>query len=336
MSRSVGSMSTPVEPGGARWREYPALLWRGIAMGIAEVIPGVSGGTLAYITGVLGRMIDAIHSVDAEAFRLAFSFRLRELAAHVHWRFLFMLFSGQMLGILLFTRVISLPSLLREHPEPVLGLFFGLIVGSIILLARSGGKPKIEGIFCYLLGGLIGACVVAGVRTDTPETPWFVFLCGAIAICAWILPGISGSFVLLLLRKYDFIWSGVTLHNDQPLLWNLFHVIIPFGLGAAIGLALFSRVLSWVLHHFPRQTTMVMNGLLVASLWAVFPFQNASYEVVASGKTKLVGSAPFIPSWGELMTGYGLLTAGLMALGFVLVLVIDRMAKRRDAEPAQS
>lgn len=333
MSENLNGASIPAVPGGARWNEFPHLLWRGVAMGVAEVIPGVSGGTLAYITGILGRIVEAIHSVDAEAAKLALSFRIRALADHVHWRFLFMLFTGQFLGILLFTRVISLPGLLREYPEPVLGLFFGLVAASIIVLARNGGALGFRGILCYLMGGVIGASVVAGVRTDTPETAWFVFLCAAIAICAWILPGVSGSFVLLLLRKYDYIWSALTLNNGQPLFWNLFNVIIPFGLGAVIGLASFSRLLSWVMRRYSKGTTMVMNGILIASTWAIFPFQDAKYELMASGKSKLVGTTPYLPRVEALFSAYGLLTIGLMVLGFVLVLWIDKMARKNETRP---
>jgi putative membrane protein len=319
-------------PGGARWAEYPHLLWRGVSMGMAEVIPGVSGGTLAYITGILGRMVDAIHSVDAEAARMALSLRFRELLTHVHWRFLLMLFSSQMLGILFFTRVVSLPLLLREYPEPVLGLFFGLVSGSIIILARSGGIPSRHGILFYLLGGLIGASVVAGVRTETPETPWFVFLCGSIAICAWVLPGVSGSFVLLLMKKYNYIWSALTLHNDQSFFWNLLNVVVPFAMGAGLGLAVFSRLLSWVMHRHPKPATQVMNGILIASTWVIFPFQNARYEMVASGKSKLVGTSPYLPGPERLFTAYGILTIGLMISGFVLILWIDAVARKKRAE----
>ncbi|NLB55721.1 MAG: DUF368 domain-containing protein, partial [Lentisphaerae bacterium] len=193
----------------AKWYEFPGLLLRGLGMGIAEVIPGVSGGTIALITGVLERMVRAIKSADIFAIRLFFTFRWKELFNYVHWRFLLMLFSGQLIGVILFTRVIPLPILLKEHPEPMLGLFFGLIVASALLLARDAGKPGLKGLFSYIVGGIICATVVMGTRTETPETIWFVTLCGAIAICAWILPGISGSFVLLLLRKYDYVLGAV-------------------------------------------------------------------------------------------------------------------------------
>jgi putative membrane protein len=316
-------------PGGASWKEYPGLLWRGMAMGTAEVIPGVSGGTIALITGILNRFVEAIHSADYTAVKYLFKMRIKELLSHVHWRFLVMLFSGQILGILLFTRCIPLPSLLRTYPEPMLGLFFGLILGSIVILAVDTGLPRLKGSISYLAGGVIGCMVVAGVQAETPETAWFLFVCGAVAICAWILPGVSGSFVLLLIHKYDYVWEAITLSNNMPVLWNLLNVIIPFGFGAVAGLVSFSRVLSLMMNRFPRYTTMAMNGILIASLWSIFPFQHAVFQIMASGKEKLVRTTPYIPTLQELLHPSGILALGLGAAGFVLVLWIGSLARKK-------
>ncbi len=318
--------------GGAKWREFPGLLWRGMGMGVAEAIPGVSGGTIALITGVLGRMVDAIHSVDMTSIGLLIRFRLQAFFERVHWKFLLMLFSGQLLGILMFTKVIPLPSLLRSHPEPLLGLFFGVILGSIILLARQSGKPGLKGILAYAGGLAIGSVVVASVRASTPDAPWFLAVSGALAICAWILPGISGSFILLLLHKYDVVWEAVTFSNGVPFVQNVFTMILPFALGALAGLVTFARVLSFVMNRWPKRTTMAMNGLLIASLWAIFPFQHAIYETVSSGKEKLVAVRPYLPSM-ESMDTMKVLALVFMVTGFGLILWVDRLA--RKANPSQ-
>ena len=319
----------PVPDGGARWSEFFPLLWRGTGMGVAEVIPGVSGGTVALITGVLDRIVRAIHSVDAVAIGQLLALRIRAFMSRVHWRFLLMLFSGQLLGVLLCTRVIPLPRLVREFPEPTMGLFFGLIAASAVLLCRDGGRPGLRGALAYLAGGLLGLAVVAGFRAETPDAPWFIFICGAVAICAWILPGVSGSFVLLLLRKYDYVWEAVTLGNDQPVLHNVLHVTLPLGAGALVGLALFARLLDWMIKRQPRLTLHAMTGLLFASLWAVFPFQHPTYEVTARGMEKLVATRPYLPSLEHLSTSQGMLAVMLMAGGFVLVLLADRQARKR-------
>ncbi len=314
----------------ASFREFPRLLWRGVAMGVAEVVPGVSGGTIALITGVLKRLVDAIHSFDLQAGRFALGLRFGEFFRHIHWQFLLMIFSGQVLGVLLFTKVIPLPSLLHTYPEPMRGLFFGLILASIVMLARESGVPGIKGVFAYLGGLVAGGLVVAGLRAETPTAPWFMVLSGAVVVCAWILPGISGSFILLLLRKYNFVWEAVTLSNDMSFVHNLSFVIVPFGLGAVVGLVTFARLLSWVMDRFPRRTTMAMTGLLIASLWAIFPFQNPTFEIMASGKEKLVGTRPFFPTLEYLARPQSMLAVVLGLLGFGLVLWIDSMARRRS------
>lgn len=315
--------------GGASWKEYPSLALRGAGMGIAEVIPGVSGGTVALITGVLPRLLDAIHSFNAASLRMLFALRLRQCAAAIHWRFLLMLFSGQLLGVLLCTRVLSLPRLLREHPEPMLGLFFGLILSSVVMMAREAGRPGWRGIAAYLGGGAVGAVVAAGVRADTPEAPWFIAVAGALAACAWILPGISGSFILLLLHKYDYIWEALTFSNGLGAVHNVVQVIVPLGIGAVAGLLLLSRALSWVMHRWTKLTTMAMNGLVLASLYAIFPFRHAVYAVMANGKEKLISTRPYVPSIEALLSPQGLLTLGLAVGGMTLVFALDRMARGR-------
>jgi len=179
--------------------------------------------------------------------------------------------------------------------------------------------------------------VVAGIKADTPTAPWFMVLTGALAICAWILPGVSGSFILLLLHKYDYVWESFTLSNGLGMVHNAVHVIVPFGIGAVVGLALFSRVLSWVMQQWPRRTTMAMDGLLFVSLWAIFPYQHAVYEVVASGKEKMVSTRPYIPPVSVLLSPRGLLTIGLALAGIAIVVALDYMArKKRDAGLAET
>ncbi|MCZ7646368.1 MAG: DUF368 domain-containing protein [Planctomycetota bacterium] len=311
----------------AEWREFPGLFARGVSMGIAEVIPGVSGGTLALITGVYTRLVDAIRSLDASVVRAFLKLQVRDALGRVHWRFMLMLFSGQLGGILLCTRIIPLPTLLRSNPEPVLGLFFGLVLGSIFLLARDSGLPGWKGVLAYLAGGGLGWLVVTSVPNETPTAPWFIFLCGMLAICAWVLPGISGSYTLLLLKKYDLIWGAVA----HPSLDGILYILLPFGLGAFVGITSFTRLLSWVLHRYEKATMMAMNGLLIASLWVIFPFQNPVYEKHGA-KEKLVSTTPVWPPPERLSSLEVGLALGLPVVGLAAVLLIDRFARRKRAE----
>lgn len=288
-------------------------------MGAADVVPGVSGGTMALILGVYQRLVEAIRSFDTVLLRAIASGRFRDAGVHVDLAFLIPLGAGIFAAILFFTRVVSLPRLIQEHPEQIYALFFGLIVGSIIVLLRVLGPMRWRDVASLVTGTLIGLAIVNVVPFETPDQAWFIFLSGALAICAMILPGISGSFILLLLRKYEHVFNAIG-HFD-------FSVILPFALGAVSGLMLFSRLLVWMLKHHYRVTLTTIVGLLVASLWLLWPFQLRSYELIR-GKQQVVFSTPFFP--GDL--GAGELLAGALCLaGVVTVIVIDALARRRRA-----
>ncbi len=261
------------------WSEYPFLLIKGFLMGSADIVPGVSGGTMALIVGIYTRLINAIKSFDIEFFKRFFTLKLKSALEAVHWRFMVMLLSGIFCAILFFTKVVPLQIYMFTNPELVFGLFFGLIVGSIFVLAKAiDGFSWIHGLM-ILLGAGLGFWVVTLVPTETPESPLFVFLSGSVAICAMILPGISGSYILLILRKYDFILSQIgklgTSDTGGALL-----TLLPFVIGAGVGLALFSRILSWLLRRFEAKTLAVLIGFLIGSLYVIWPYQNRDYQEI--------------------------------------------------------
>ena len=247
-------------------------------MGSADIVPGVSGGTLALITGIYNRLINAIRSVDVEALKYLFRFKIGAFFNRVHWKFLFILLSGAVLAVIFFTRVVPLQIYMFTHPEIVYGLFFGLIVGSVFLLLAEIKNEKKGWLMFFPIaaGTLFGYWVVSLVPADTPETFLFVFLSGSVAICAMILPGISGSYILLIFRKYDYILAqlgNIGSAESTTALLNL----LPFILGAAIGLALFSRLLSWLLKHYHATTLLVLIGFLIGSLYVIWPYQEREF-----------------------------------------------------------
>jgi putative membrane protein len=262
-----------------KWSETPFLIIKGFLMGSADIVPGVSGGTMALITGIYDRLIFAIKSVDKDALVNLLKFRFVKVFETFHWKFLMLLFTGIILAIAFFTKVVPLQVYMFTDPEIVYGLFFGLIVGSIVLLVVeiSPEKRGWKNLFPLLAGALFGFWIVTLVPTDTPEAAWFVLLSGAIAICAMILPGISGSYLLLIMRKYDYILSQIgslgTIDTGTAIL-NL----LPFFVGAALGLILFSRVLSWLLEHHHATTLLVLIGFLIGSLYVIWPYQDREYQ----------------------------------------------------------
>lgn len=302
------------------------LYLKGFAMGSADVVPGVSGGTMALITGIYTQWLDAIKSVDAAAIRQLLQFRFTAAFATIHWQFLVVLLAGLFSAILFFTRVVPLPELIHTHPVPVYGLFFGLILGSVFVVGKDVGRFDTQALLFTVLGIAIGFWVVNLVPTETPDHPLFIFFAGAVAICAMVLPGISGSFILLILRKYDYVLGQFSLLGGAETLSAL-GVLVPFGLGVLTGIALFTRFLSWLLHQYRIPTMAVLIGFMVGSLWVIWPWQHRVYETVR-GTDKLIHSEPVLPALGDPDVLVGV---GMMALGLALLLILERLAAARSA-----
>ncbi len=290
---------------------------RGFAMGAADVVPGVSGGTMAFILGIYTRFIDAIKSFDTTWAAGCLRGDWRVAFGRPDLPFLLPLVTGIFAAVLFFTRVVSLPQLLVSYPERVYGLFFGLILGSIVVLMSDFGRLRARDVLALLGGLALGAVIVTAVPAETPETWWFVMLAGALAICAMVVPGISGSFVLLLLGKYAYVLDALGHFK--------FSVIVPFAAGAAFGLFAFTRVLSWILHHYERQSLLGISGILVASLWVIWPFQDRVYVIVRE-KSRLLGSSPTWPALDHEL----LIVAALSLAGLLLVMGLHRLAGVRQ------
>ncbi len=274
----------------ASWREAPLLMLKGFLMGSADIVPGVSGGTMALIVGIYSRLIHAIKSFDTSFARGLLRFRWRESFAGVHWKFMAILLVGIFAAILFFTKVVPLQVYMFTDPELVFGLFFGLIVGSIFILVKALDAFTWMHGGMLLLGALFGFWVVTLVPTETSTSSWFVFVSGAVAICAMILPGISGSYLLLILRKYDFMLSQVGKLGTGETVAGILG-LLPFLAGAVVGLALFSRLLSWLLDHYYGRTIAVLIGFLIGSLYVIWPYQHRDYtDFVIRTETVAYGS----------------------------------------------
>lgn len=261
------------------WSEAPWLFLKGCLVGTADVIPGVSGGTMALITGIYDRLIHAMSSLNRESFLSLLTLRFGRFFRTFHWRFLLILLGGVVGAIAFFTRVIPLQIYMHTDPELVFGLFFGLILGSVVLLIREiGPERKRWDARTALLGGtLFGLWIVNLVPANTPEHFLFVFLSGMIAFSAMILPGISGSYILLILGKYDYILGNVAGIGGPDTVASI-TALLPLLLGGITGLVLFSRILSWLLKHYHTVTLMVMIGIMIGSLSAIWPWQERTYR----------------------------------------------------------
>ena len=279
----VESTSSDQDKYPLNWKKSPFLLIKGFLMGSADIVPGVSGGTMALIVGIYTRLINAIRSFDFHFLKKLVTFNFKEALQAVDWKFMLVLLSGMACAVLFFTKIVPLQIYMFTDPELIYGLFFGLIVGSIVVLAKAiDGFDWRHGLM-ILFGTGIGFWVVTLVPTATPESPLFIFLSGSVAICAMILPGISGSYILLILRKYDFVLSEIgKLGTTESL--SAFLTLLPFGIGAVVGLALFSRVLSWLLNRYEAKTLALLIGFLIGSLYVIWPYQDRTYKEIISKK----------------------------------------------------
>jgi putative membrane protein len=294
--------------------QLPIHALKGFCMGSADVVPGVSGGTMALILGIYERLLNAIRSFDRNWLLDLVTLRFSRALARNDLMFLMPLVLGIALAIVFFTRVIPLPRLIVTHPEIIYGLFFGLISASVVVLMKEVENYSARDIFTTLLGVALGFAIVNLVPLETPTSAWFIFLCGFIAISAMLLPGISGSFILLILGKYAYIIDALGRFD----LW----VIFAFGAGAITGLVVFSRAIVWLLNRFHRSTLLVIKGILIGSLWLIWPFQERVF-VNVRGKSKLLESSP---AWPGVIDSTVLAALAVLVAGFIFVMVIDRLA----------
>ena len=246
-----------------KFSRYIVLALKGCAMGMADVVPGVSGGTIAFISGIYEELLDSIRSVDATALRLLLRFRLAEFWRHINGRFLLPVLLGIAVAIFSLARLMTY--LLTNQPIAIWSFFFGLIVASALLVARQIGRWDWRTVLAFAVGAAAAWWITVATPAETPDDWWFVMLSGAIAICAMILPGISGAFILLLLGKYQYIMHAVG-EFDIP-------VIAVFVIGAAAGIISFSHLLSWLLKHWHDVTVAVLMGFMVGSLNKVWPWK---------------------------------------------------------------
>lgn len=255
-------------------------------MGIAEIIPGVSGGTIAFITGIYEELIYSIKSVDLKAIKLFSQLQLRNFWKHINGNFLITLVSGMAISILLFSRIISY--LLDFHPFKIWGLFFGLIIASAIFILKKIDSFNFL-IYLSLIFGLLLASYISLVSpTTTSNSSISIFTSGAIAISAMILPGISGSFILVFLSKYEFILNALNEFN--------FEVLSIFILGCIFGLVFFSRIITFLFNRFSSVVISLLVGFLFGSLIKIWPF----YEVIEYNlKNEPVYTRPNLPTLNQ-------------------------------------
>jgi putative membrane protein len=296
------------------WRKYIRLFLTGFAMGSADIVPGVSGGTVAFIAGIYEDLVASIKTLSGRVLALGLKGDIRGAIAAIPFGFLIPLALG--LGIAVFSLANALSYLLVNYPVHLWSFFFGLILASVVIVRRRVQVWSI-GRFVSLVAAAIAAYLIVGaVPVETPNTYPAIFLSGSIAICAMILPGISGSFLLVIMGKYQQILAAVTQRD--------FLTLGVFLLGAAIGIALFSRVVSWLFARHHDVVVAGLIGLMLGSLRKVWPWKETILTRIDShGVAVPVVERNILPT---AVDGSLFLAIGLFVLGLVLVVYLERLA----------
>ena len=290
-------------------------------MGSADVVPGVSGGTIAFITGIYEELLNSIKQFDRQAARLIFRGQIKAFWKHVNGRFLITLLSGIGLSVVSLAKFIHY--LLENHPIQIWSFFFGLVIISALLVSREIKEWDWKVVVAWVFGILAAYLITDATPANTPENYFFIFISGAIAICAMILPGISGSFILLIMGKYQFIIGAV---KDMNL-----GIIAVFALGCMVGLLSFARFVSWLLGKYHDITVGVLAGFMIGSLNKIWPWKETlSYFTNSKGElVPLVQQNIFPTEYLEKTNQNPLVLQALFfaALGILLVVVIEKVAK---------
>ena len=303
-------------------KDYLMVTLKGMGMGAADVVPGVSGGTIAFITGIYQELIDSIKSINFNTLKLFFTGKFKQFWAEVNGNFLLALVVG--IGISVLSLAKGLEYLLNHHPILIWSFFFGLIIASAIYVAKDISHWKIGTIFSLVAGAVIAYFITVVTPAEAHSGYAFVFLSGSIAICAMILPGISGSFILVLLGMYKFILGAVSDFNLP--------VIAVFLAGAAIGIVLFSNLLSWLLKRYYDLTIAMLAGFMIGSLNKVWPWKEVVETFVdRHGELKPLIEKNILPTTYETITGQNpqlLFAVALAIFGFALIFVIEGISKK--------
>lgn len=294
-------------------KDYALVALKGVGMGAADVVPGVSGGTIAFIVGIYDELIDSIKSINGKSLKLFFTGKWAEFWKMINGNFLVSLVLGIAISVFSLAKIITW--LLTDHPIMVWSFFFGLVLASTWFVGKDIKEWNKKTIPAFIVGVGVAYYITVATPAETPSNLFFIFLCGAVAICAMILPGISGSFILVLLGKYFFIMEAVKTLDVV--------VLLVFLAGACIGITTFSRILSYALKHFRNITLAVLTGFMLGSLNKVWPWKRTLETFTDShGVVKPLVEANTLPDQHIIEA------VVLMIVGFFLVYFLEKLSSR--------
>ncbi|NOZ33758.1 MAG: DUF368 domain-containing protein [Chlorobi bacterium] len=297
---------------------------KGFGIGAANVIPGVSGGTVALITGIFERLIDALKSFNLKSLKLLIEFKFKEFAKYTDLLFLVSVFGGAVVSIFTFARLLAY--LFDYYPVFVWSYFFGLILASVYFVGKTIDKINLYVIITFVAGTAIAIWI--SLQNPAAENDAFLYLvlCGIIAIISMILPGLSGSFILVLMGNYQLVMINSVNSLD-------FHVLLPVALGVVIGLPAFSNVLSWIYKKYKNETIASLTGFILGSLIILWPWKHEQHLIGADGlKILKANGEPVVSSYirylPDSFNSEVILAAAFLIFGILSVWAIEHFAKK--------
>jgi len=287
---------------------------KGLAMGTANVIPGVSGGTIALISGVFERIINAIkNTFSLQSFKLFFGGKFKEWVAYTDFVFSLSLGIGVIAAIITIARLLEF--LFAEYPVYVWAFFFGLVLASVWFVAKTIKRWNIIIVFFFIAGTIVALSMALLKPLGENNNMIYLFICGAVAACSMILPGISGSFVLVLMGNYELVMINSVNNAD-------FKVLLPVIFGAGIGLLLFSYVLAWIFKKFRNQTIALLSGFMLGSLLIIWPWKEAVWKINALGEYVVSRSGEKVIEKYVWLMPHGESIKIAIAIGFILLGIV--------------
>ncbi|MCF8219253.1 MAG: DUF368 domain-containing protein [Bacteroidales bacterium] len=331
-----------------KFRYYFIIMLKGFGMGAANVIPGVSGGTIALITNIYEDLINSLKSFDFKAAKYLLTFRWKEFARHTNLLFIVAVFLGALLSIFSIARLFEY--LLVHEPILIWSAFFGLILASVIFVARRIEKWKADRYIMLIIGTAIGLGLSFLTHAEQNESYWYVFICGMIAMSSMILPGLSGSFILILMGNYvllmvtsvnafstslsELLQGNMNFFSNNPEIINYLKLLGIFVLGAAAGIIAFSNILAWIFKHQKDNTLAILSGFILGSLAIVWPWKNDVYlkkagDIVLDrhGEPIVIGYERFLPDLSPELF-YAFLW---MAIGFAIIWLLERTGEKKKS-----
>ena len=296
------------------------LFLKGLAMGAANVIPGVSGGTIALITGIYEELIHSVKCFDIAAIKKLLQLDIRGFWQHINGSFLLMVFGGIGVSIISLAKILEI---LLEDPTYerwVMAFFFGLILLSVYFVGKTVENWNAVSILGFVIGTAFAVFLALMVPGNPNDALWYLLICGVVAMCSMILPGLSGSFVLIILGNYELVMVKAVSNFDLA-------ILIPVAIGAGLGLLAFSRVLSWIFKHYRDVTIAVLTGFVLGSLLVIWPWKQAHMESFTreSGEIKevITGYTWQLPEFGLSETWIAFI---LIVIGGIAIWAMERWA----------